>query len=106
MQSMNGHPSRGLEKPLREMLVRAQERQISGFPVARRPRAHTVGSSIAAAEKAVPPTQEIPHAGIAAGTLPDFEDAVWEGACTVTNFSYRWPQEVIAAPWHTGRVRS
>ena len=103
VQSMNTdiRPA-GLEKPLREMLVRAQAK--ADHPASQLLVGHALTQwdrQIAAAEKAVPPTQEIPHAGIAAGTLPDFEDAVWEGACTVTNFSYRWPQEVIAAPWHT-----
>lgn len=78
---------KGLEKPLRELLVKAEakadhaaSKELIRLMIAR------WDTLVAAAEKAAPPPKRIPHAKVATDALPGFTDAVWRDAYLETNF--------------------
>ena len=79
---------KGLEKPLRELLVKAEAK--ADHPASKdliRQMIRQWDVIVAAAEKAAPPARKIPYAKVAADALPGFADAVWRDARAETNFT-------------------
>ena len=89
VQSMNEDiRAHKLEKPLRELLLKAQAK--ADHPASKA----LVGEALAqwdalvtAAERAAPPPAEIPYAKVAGDALPGFADDVWRTGLPVTNFT-------------------